>query len=1365
MGLLKASATIVAFLAHTHFPVAAVVEAVLAVSRKEHIEDWRNRLVSAIADWIGEHGDLMVTVDPDFEAVLLKALDRAGFAKLNPNDPRIPSLFLDALASVFAAGEGIKGGSPDATVAARALVDALPELLIQSAPEDAPLAPLRHLIGKDISELSAEIAQLGVTLGELQAELALGLSALTASRTEMSVLRRILEERHTQPADWVTVRAYLATVIDVLDNDPWTRTPDDRPLTLTDVQRKLSVRPVAKNVESSGTQGREAESIIVDADTWVDQCERLVVLGGPGSGKSWLARRSAIRAAELALTAITGPDSLERAEIPLFARCSQFALFATTSAPTTWLALVDAALQEIADSFHSDRVRQSLRLRFAEQPGYYLAILDGLDEAATTSRLSNVFSALTMAQRLRILITSRPTAWQAELYLDKDNARHRLAELLPLSHADVVAIVRSLLARSDGTDSALLAYLEHRPDLARAATVPLLCTMYCLVAGRGPLPDTRLALYDTVIDELLDGAWRLRPPPDESFVRSRAALSELAWQAAVNDPRTGLGAWDDNINTKISRDLDDRERLAIDHIAPLVQRRPAKRRFIHRSIREFLVATYLAGMPAVTAAKVIQPHLWFDPDWSEVIPYALALHPQRDKLLERLVGDKGESLVACLPGRDGLLELRVHLARVAGETKENDWRPSSAALIHQARAALGGVIGTLDESAALVRGRGWRESNHAIIASLLQRLPNNRIPAPGNDIHVSRRIVEAITELGPDESQRYEARAHLLDIDAEASQDGDFFAEKIVQLAPTGEERAETRSAIVRHLTTSGRMHHRILIRALVMLAQNRDEQCETLAYLLAMVTSGNVGLNIFFYRDLGEAISQLDPTPPEREIARNALLIGYASPFGGLSETALILLAKEPSERRNLRRSLMELIRQEVAKNSQSVRTYNDPSNNVLSAARTVALLSPERGERDELRAVLLALLSEQSFPHYMYRFVNLSVISIVKILGQIAFDPDEWIETRAALVAHLCNPSNYTDISIAELIAYLRPNRLERRKTRALLLACLPQAVLEDFYVANVLVLLAKDPPEKAMTRASLIRDLETGLPATTTVFEAAIRLHPDRGERARIRAVLIAWLSKGNHSSSFEEGPAALIDQLVPDDDEQASTRRALIDHLADAEPAGAQLLIKAFRRLDPDDDEQTLARRTLIDHMVGIESMAALHFAEAIADLDPNPDERDQILNTLIAGLPDLESRSVWRSTRIISRLACNSAARDRACAALLSLLRGREWRWSDGHFIVDDLAALSPGAEERAKVRAFLLDRLDRAERDEIGTLSRLIADFEPDLETLRRVIAVCPDDMLSIRLVAAATRRATPDREWIRFLPELMAASHRWLRL
>src|SRR5208282_1180050 len=101
------------------------------------------------------------------------------------------------------------------------------------------------------------------------------------------------------------------------------------------------------------------------------------------------------------------------------------------------------------------------------------------------------------------------------------------------------------------------------------------------------------------------------------------------------------------------------------------------RRFIHRSIREHLVAEHVASLPVDQAAKTLLPHLWYDPDWEYSAPGALAMHPHHDELLRDLI-----CRAACsgqIPGDlsviDAGWEFRRFLARIAVQSSEGDWSP------------------------------------------------------------------------------------------------------------------------------------------------------------------------------------------------------------------------------------------------------------------------------------------------------------------------------------------------------------------------------------------------------------------------------------------------------------------------------------------------------------------------------------------------------------------------------------------------------------------------------------------------------------------------------------------------------------------
>ena len=99
----------------------------------------------------------------------------------------------------------------------------------------------------------------------------------------MNQLAGALSPLPPQPAGRAEVAIYLAALARWLNSDPW---PQDTryggpSLTPAVIERQLVIR-----------SGRGKGEVNLDADGLAAQCSRLVVLGGPGAGKTWLARRA-----------------------------------------------------------------------------------------------------------------------------------------------------------------------------------------------------------------------------------------------------------------------------------------------------------------------------------------------------------------------------------------------------------------------------------------------------------------------------------------------------------------------------------------------------------------------------------------------------------------------------------------------------------------------------------------------------------------------------------------------------------------------------------------------------------------------------------------------------------------------------------------------------------------------------------------------------------------------------------------------------------------------------------------------------------------------------------------------------------------
>ena len=135
-------------------------------------------------------------------------------------------------------------------------------------------------------EMHADLVSRLIATGDLDARR----SALAAERIE-----RVLERLPPPAAGTAEIEGYLEALIRWLSSDPW---PRDRQfggpvLAPAAVERRL-------RVSAHGQTAGQA----LDADRLARRCRRLVILGGPGSGKTWFAKRTARLCAEDALAAL-----------------------------------------------------------------------------------------------------------------------------------------------------------------------------------------------------------------------------------------------------------------------------------------------------------------------------------------------------------------------------------------------------------------------------------------------------------------------------------------------------------------------------------------------------------------------------------------------------------------------------------------------------------------------------------------------------------------------------------------------------------------------------------------------------------------------------------------------------------------------------------------------------------------------------------------------------------------------------------------------------------------------------------------------------------------------------------------------------
>ena len=613
---------------------------------------------------------------------------------------------------------------------------------------------------------------------KLKAEGGVVLAAIRASRHEIRGSIDQLREELLGVANRHELSEYLKNQIRDWDYSPWTqgqkwsqeRRPSqlERTLEIADEQRTMSPAEALEGV-------------------WL-----LTVLGGPGSGKTWLARRLAREAAETALEQLRDPRvDPASVELPLFTTVAEW----VKRHETGFEGLVEAALPHESQ----EKIR-----RLVLRPGArVLAVADSLDEGVAVNGARTLLNSLTSSPTRRLVVTSRPEAWHSAVSGLRATQDTRVGTLTELHYPeDVHGYVEAWFKENPSTAQHLIRQLEERHELRATATSPLLLTFYCMLTEQEPdqeLPRRRRELYRTIIDLLLAGGWATTEEHVET-AKCRAILQQWAWDA-VKDAVTpaGLGVWPETITTnRTPPDVSADTERALDNVAPK-QEHPrssfydharVERRFLHRTLWEYLVSEHIATtFSAVKAAKALLPHIWFDSEWRVALPMAIAAHNRRSRLVDRLWAHHTDSPTPAQEVvNDHLEEL---LLEVSAQTDPEDWNKANRARIRALRVGFAPRYPELipRRLELIASSAHWGSPSHAeaILAVLLHAHPG-RFPE----------LIRTLLKMEPTDAERAKARHTILttlpNTDLEAV---DGLVNMLLTLQPTDAERAKARHTIL----------------------------------------------------------------------------------------------------------------------------------------------------------------------------------------------------------------------------------------------------------------------------------------------------------------------------------------------------------------------------------------------------------------------------------------------------------------------------------------------------------------------------------------------------------------------------------------
>jgi hypothetical protein len=1140
-----------------------------------------------------------------------------------------------------------------------------------------------------MTDQNSRISALDKALFQMHEEM---YSKLCAHADEMRDMFSRVSDQLPKRASLGDIRIYLNALIEWLNTDPWPKEQPGKPLlSPAEIERKLRIR-----VSVAGPAGEQD----ADADDLARECSRLVLLGGPGSGKTWLAMRIARTAAERALAALDEGKALAEVELPLYTTCSRLASASGAIRETA----AYSAVNSIGD-LGGSRITTALREFFTDQgDAQILLVIDSLDEADPAGADVRLRQAAGLKPPWRrVVLTSRPSSWSNQLPIEKGNAGHRIGELQPLRYPhDVELVIERWFADTPSRGQALASQIARSPSLQRVSTVPLILAFYCILGGQQALPEFTHDLYRRVINQMLRAVWRSAGVPLQNAKNCREALRTWAWKGATrNHSVSGVAQWEDDILTA-PEPLTPDEQAAADHVAVPYgfdfDTDEIRRRFVHRSIREYLVAEHVADLcPADRAARELLPHLWYDAAWRYTAPMAIAMHPERDELLRILLRDI--SRTGEIPGDpsadDAGNEVREVLAHLAAESREADWSTEAAMVIGQARVELA-------RSGVFIEAAGWPISNSQIRQIAITRMAGNV------DSQETAQWARILAELDPalgDKHLASEAVLRQLGTETYGWRVRDL-ADTLARLEPAPADKRQAREVLLAQLGASP--YAPDLAAALLLLEPSPDDKRRALATMLTQLADPAYRLNNWYgapylmYASMPDVLMLLEPTAEDTRRARDALFERLGREHSGTMAVRLMDM----------------LIRLDPAPQG---------SHQVLNAGLQLLLQFADQH------------LASSAGP----------LAEAVMGLAQSAEEKHHALDT---LITYLSGQVTMTlAADLAPLSAQLDPTSKDKGRARQVLLRLLTaprEPVLYKTKSARNLVaaFLQLDPPPGDIHQA---RRTLLGL-----LSQAA--LEGKRKLQASDQAGPFFSFSKQNYSAVAADSAAALL-QLDPPAEDKRQARSELLGLLTNqdrsGEPNDRADLAVLLGKLDPAPSD----KRQAIDALLALltHDTRGTHvkkLAGALAQLDPAPRHKHKarrVVHDLLRG------QAVHRGDEIMTGLTLLGATPDELCqtretardALLAQIGTGDLPTFGTAAKDVSVLVRLASTPDDKRQTLDGLLGLLAReTDSDVARNLIGGIAQLDPTVHDLSscRTWATPP----SRELLAAARRNSAPD-EWL----------------
>lgn len=403
-------------------------------------------------------------------------------------------------------------------------------------------------------------------------------------------------------------------------------------LVSSDIRRRL-YQSVWLNSSSQSTRGTGVHHVrAIDGGSYVEKCDRLVVLGGPGAGKTTFLKFLALAFSD---GDIFSGTKLKTSKLPFFVSLPDLA-----KGEDSVLDFMAKPLVAREGEYAKDFIVRALK------KGLSIVLFDSLDEVPDGKR-SYVIERIREFCRLypscKVVVSCR-TADYKEVLESFDEV-----ELVKLSAAAVKKIVNSWFKGNKQYADRLIQVIENDSSIANLTETPLLLSLLCIQFRHDlVLPRRKVEVYKRCVEALLrewdttrgfrrESAYEsLSDLHKERLFECIAGAEALKEHSYVISDEKILGVTADYISRiGIEESCAQSVIAEIERHHGIVERHSLESYcFSHSSIHDYFTARY--ALSHRIEMDVVRLRLE-DESWASIIEFICGLHAEPDQIFDLMV--------------------------------------------------------------------------------------------------------------------------------------------------------------------------------------------------------------------------------------------------------------------------------------------------------------------------------------------------------------------------------------------------------------------------------------------------------------------------------------------------------------------------------------------------------------------------------------------------------------------------------------------------------------------------------------------------------------------------------------------------------